>query len=95
MLRFIFYLLITVIMISVVRMVAGFLMKSISLFLQGSQSGPAGSGHSAASSVPRSGELKKDPVCGTFISTGSSVKKTVDGAVVHFCSVDCRNKFQG
>jgi YHS domain-containing protein len=92
MLRFIFYLLTTVIMISLIRMVAGFLMKSIAMFLQGSQSGPAG--HSTASSVPRSGELKKDPVCGTFISTGSSVKKTVGGAVVHFCSVDCRDKFQ-
>jgi YHS domain-containing protein len=92
--KVILYLLITVIMISVVRMVAGVLMKSISLFLQGSQSGPAGSRPGAASSVPRSGELKKDPVCGTFISTVSSVKKTVDGAVVHFCSVECRDKFQ-
>jgi YHS domain-containing protein len=40
------------------------------------------------------GELKQDPVCGTFVSTTSSVKKTVNGELVHFCSVACRDKFR-
>lgn len=40
------------------------------------------------------GELKQDPVCGTFVPTGSSVKKTVNGQLVHFCSVACRDKFR-
>jgi len=40
------------------------------------------------------GELKQDPVCGTFIPTTSSVKKTVNGELVHFCSVACRDKFK-
>jgi uncharacterized protein len=40
------------------------------------------------------GELKQDPVCGTFVPTNSSVKKTVNGELVHFCSVACRDKFK-
>jgi len=44
--------------------------------------------------APIRGELKKDPVCGTFVSTGSSVKQMVNGELVHFCSVTCRDKFR-
>ena len=40
------------------------------------------------------GELKQDPVCGTFVPTSSSIKKTVNGEIVHFCSVVCRDKFK-
>jgi YHS domain-containing protein len=39
------------------------------------------------------GELKKDPVCGTYVSTGASVTRTVDGQVLHFCSKECRDKY--
>ncbi len=46
------------------------------------------------SAVPTEGSLKKDPVCGMFIPEASSIKETVDGAVVHFCSAECRAKFQ-
>ena len=44
--------------------------------------------------APVRGELKKDPVCGTFVSTGSSVKQMVNGELVHFCSTTCRDKFR-
>lgn len=40
------------------------------------------------------GELKQDPVCGTFVPVSTSVKKTVNGELVHFCSVTCRDKFK-
>ena len=39
------------------------------------------------------GELKKDPVCGTYVSTGASVTRTVDGQVLHFCSKECRDRY--
>jgi len=45
-------------------------------------------------SVPAGGELKKDPVCGTYVSTAASVTRTVDGSVVHFCSKECRDRFR-
>jgi len=44
--------------------------------------------------VMMGGELKKDPVCGTYVSTGASVTRTVDGQVVHFCSQECRDKYR-
>lgn len=40
------------------------------------------------------GELKQDPVCGTFVLAASSVTKTVNGEPVYFCSVACRDKFK-
>jgi YHS domain-containing protein len=40
------------------------------------------------------GELKKDPVCGTYVSTSASVTRTVDGQVLHFCSKECRDKYR-
>jgi YHS domain-containing protein len=47
--------------------------------------------------APRSaigGELKQDPVCGTFVSTSSSITKTINGEPVYFCSAACRDKFK-
>lgn len=87
MFRFLFYLITTVIMISVTKMVAGVVMKLIGAWFQAARSTPQ-------ASVPVGGELKKDPVCGTFVSTATSVTKVVGGTAVHFCSVECRDKFR-
>ncbi len=38
-------------------------------------------------------ELKKDPVCGTYVSSGSGVTKSVQGHLIYFCSKECRDKF--
>jgi len=40
------------------------------------------------------GELKKDPVCGTYVSTGASVTRTVNGQLLYFCSKECRDKYR-
>ena len=40
------------------------------------------------------GELKQDPVCGTFVPATTSITKTVNGELVHFCSAACRDKFK-
>ena len=47
-----------------------------------------------APSGPSGGELKQDPVCGTFVPTSTSVKKTINGELVYFCSAACRDKFK-
>jgi YHS domain-containing protein len=39
------------------------------------------------------GELKRDPVCGTYVAAATSVKKTVGAKVVHFCSTECRDRY--
>ncbi|HTQ54414.1 MAG TPA: hypothetical protein VMI94_08140 [Bryobacteraceae bacterium] len=44
--------------------------------------------------VSRGGELKKDPVCGTYVSTEVAVTSRVNGETVHFCSAACRDKYR-
>lgn len=43
--------------------------------------------------VVSGGELKKDPVCGTYVSEALSVTRKVNGQVLHFCSKECRDKY--
>ena len=45
--------------------------------------------------VVAGGELKKDPVCGTYVSTSLGVTRKVHGEQVYFCSPECRDKFVG
>jgi YHS domain-containing protein len=40
-------------------------------------------------------ELKKDPVCGTYVSPATGVSRTVQGHMIYFCSKECRDKFLG
>jgi len=40
------------------------------------------------------GELKKDPVCGTYVSADTSVTRRINGETVHFCSPACRDKYR-
>ena len=83
--RTIAYLLLTVFLITFLRYVIGMIGRAFTDLLRpGSRPSPG----------PRAGgELKKDPVCGTFVAAETSVKKTVAGEVVHFCSEACRDKF--
>jgi uncharacterized protein len=89
MLRLISYLLISVVLISILRMVIGVVTKAAAGFF--SQPKP-GSASAAASNVRAGGELKRDPVCGTFVPVENSVRKTAGGEVVYFCSEACRDK---
>ena len=54
---------------------------------------PRGSRRPDPPPVPAGGELKKDPVCGTYVSTAASVTRTVHGQVLHFCSKECRDRY--
>jgi uncharacterized protein len=45
--------------------------------------------------VRSGGELKKDPVCGTYVSTSASISRTVKGEVFYFCSQECSRKYRG
>lgn len=40
------------------------------------------------------GELKKDPVCGIYVSADTSVTSRIGGQTVHFCSPGCRDKYR-
>jgi YHS domain-containing protein len=87
-LRLILEALVAVLLISLLRSVIGIIGKA--LFRQ-PEPAPAAR---QRPSVPSGGELKKDPVCGTFISPASAVQKKVGPEVYYFCSPECRDKFR-
>ena len=91
MFRIIFYLLVMVFLITIVRGVLGVVLRGFSQLLS-PQGGPQ-TKRSPSEGVPLSGELKKDPACGTYISTASSIQQTVGGQTHYFCSAECRDKY--
>lgn len=42
---------------------------------------------------PRTGELKKDPVCGAFVAPEIAVTQKFGNEIVHFCSQKCRDEY--
>jgi YHS domain-containing protein len=87
----------------IVTLVAVYLVRQVLAILASSFKGgfggaakPTGSAGGPPPKAPPAatiGELKKDPVCGTFISTQTAFQKAVNGETYYFCSTECRDKF--
>jgi YHS domain-containing protein len=88
MIRGILFLLIAIIAVTFLRMVIGLVMRSMSQALAPEKA--EGRGREAIR-----GELKRDPICGTYVAASASIKKTVGKEVVHFCSPTCRDRYKG
>lgn len=84
MFRLLFYLIFSILLISVLRGVIGFMAR---LFTNATMS----PGRRAP--VPQQEALKKDPVCGVFVAPSAAVSKERDGQTYFFCSAACREKF--
>jgi len=91
MIRAILELILTVLVITVLRSVIGIFMKGFGDMFRPAES----AGRVEPKPVPSGGELKKDPVCGTFISASTALQKKVGDQTYYFCSPDCRDKFKG
>ncbi|MDQ6699938.1 MAG: hypothetical protein M3Z36_07115 [Acidobacteriota bacterium] len=95
--RFAFFIIRLLVIFGLLRYAIGFMVKLIGGAMRSAQfpaqQQPANS-RSSEGMPTSAGELRKDPVCGTFIPVGTSLKKTVNGETVHFCSADCRDKFK-
>jgi YHS domain-containing protein len=91
MFRVIFWLLGLVVIISLLRGVIGIILKGLGELLnpranqQNVQRQP--------DQFPLSGELKKDPSCGTYIAAATSIHENVGGETFYFCSKQCRDKY--
>jgi|SRR5579864_2888465 len=93
MFRVILYLIFAVVLISVLRAVMGIIAKGFGE-LMGPRPGPSGqSSQPSGRQVPLTGELKKDPACGTYIAAASSIQEKVGGETFYFCSKQCRDKY--
>ena len=95
MIRTLVYLLIGIFLITVVRMLAGVVLKGFSEAMKGASSaaGAGGAAQPRTPNPPVTGELKRDPVCGTFVPMSTQFQKTVGGEAKYFCSAECRDKF--
>jgi uncharacterized protein len=91
MFRFFFRFLVLLVFFAVIRYVVSTVARTLSGVMRSQTQPPSGD------RTPRNaigGELKQDPVCGTFVPTSTSVTKTINGEPVYFCSVACRDKFK-
>jgi len=78
--------------VSVIRAVISYVQRAFTgvrppRSVRGSGSTPGATAGNAATM------LQQDPVCGTYVAVDSSLKRVVNGRVVHFCSPECRDKY--
>ena len=64
--------------------------RSVANSTRASQAAPSG-----PPPVAPGGELRKDPVCGTYVSTSTSLSRTVKAETFFFCSPECRDRYRG
>jgi YHS domain-containing protein len=91
MFRTILYLIGAVLVISMLRSVIGIILKGLGELFHPSP----GANAPPRPAVSPGGELKKDPVCGTFISTATAIQKRAGGETYYFCSDECLRRFEG
>jgi YHS domain-containing protein len=90
MFRLFFRFIVLLIIFAIIR----YVITSVARFFSTAANPPAQRQPGPVESGATGGELKQDPVCGTFVATTTSVKKTINGELVHFCSAACRDKFK-
>ena len=91
MFRAIILVLLAVLLLPLIRSVIGLILK---LFVDLFQPDSLKSMPGRPPPAEMGGELKKDPVCGTFISAATAIKKDVRGETYYFCSPECRDRFR-
>jgi YHS domain-containing protein len=93
MLSFLARLILFAIAISVIRSVVSFVQRAFT----GGRTPPTvrGPGRDQGGGAPGTAAtmLQQDPVCGTYVAIDSSLKRVVNGRVLHFCSPECRDKY--
>ena len=87
--RLLLYPLLAILLITLLRYVIGIIGRTFSEFFL-----PPHAKDQPAGRAQPVGELKRDPVCGTYVAVTTSVKKTVGGEVIHFCSAACRDRYK-
>lgn len=91
MIRLVVVLLVSILLITILRSVIGLILRTMAEMM-GPADGTAERGRKRAAGVPLSGELRRDPVCGTFVPMTTALQKSHRGEVLYFCSVACRDR---
>lgn len=85
MFRFLIYVLVTLFAITILRSIVSTILRGFSELIQSRPTPSQG--------VPLTGELKKDPMCGTYTAAATSIQQTIRGQTFYFCSPQCRDKY--
>lgn len=89
MFRLVAYLFLAIIGLTVIRSVIGWVTRLIANFLL-DETRPA----NISPAPDNVSDLKKDPICGTFVPVVSSPSLSVRGRTHYFCSEKCLREFQ-
>ncbi len=89
--RFLGLLLAFLFVVPLLRSILGLLARAFSSFAFGGDKQQAGV-NPKTPRVPASGVLRKDPVCGTYVSEALAVKRVAGGETFFYCSEECRQK---
>jgi Cu+-exporting ATPase len=90
MVRTLVYVLVTIFVLTFIRAAAGLIGKAVGQLFESETSG-----HVGESKTGSRVELRKDPVCGVYVSPETRVRKSVSGEEYFFCSESCRDRFKG
>ena len=90
--RFLELLFLFIMVVPLIRMVLGLVARAFTNFVRGSSAANS-AGPTGPARVPAGGVLRKDPVCGTFVSESTAKTLSSGGKTVHFCSDACLKKF--
>jgi YHS domain-containing protein len=89
--RFLFRLIVLITLFLLVRSLLEPVIKTITAMFR--PAAPPAPAPRASAPETRSAELKKDPVCGTFIAPELAITQKFNGQIVHFCSQKCRDAY--
>jgi YHS domain-containing protein len=87
--RTILELIITILVAMVARAVIGSVVKGFGNAAAASRQAPPQQQQIAAKPT---GELHKDPVCGTYVAESTAFQRRVTGKTFYYCSDACRSK---
>ncbi|QOY89934.1 hypothetical protein [Paludibaculum fermentans] len=91
MMRFLGLLLAFLFVVPLIRSILGLLARAFTSFAFKNTSQPAGA-NPQPPRVPSGGTLRKDPVCGTYVSEALALKRVSSGETFYYCSEECKKK---
>ena len=93
MFRFLAFLLAFIFLVPLFRLLIGVVARAFASFVM-RPSSPAAAGNPSRPAPKGSlgGVLRKDPVCGTYVSEAVALKQVEAGETLFFCSEECRRK---
>jgi hypothetical protein len=84
--RTLLFLILAIFVLTAIRMFAGVISKGLGGMFEQPKSG----GGNPTPPASPGGELKRDPVCGTFVPVSTEFRS----GDLYFCSAECRDKYK-